>query len=159
MIKGMFKKKATIRGMVRSLVIVVIIPTLFLSVLLYRTFYMRYYEMALSTNEAILNAISVSVEDNRKLVENVIEMFSYDILSYFRREEEAYSKQIQQVFKIQELIAERSNPDTSGGRYRDLFRQGICARQLLVYFADRKCRGDGGVQEVSFNRKNQKLDR
>lgn len=107
MIKGTFKKKATIRGMVRSLVIVVIIPTLFLSVLLYRTFYMRYYEMALSTNEAILNAISVSVEDNRKLVENVIEMFSYDILSDFRREEEAYSKQIQQAFKIQKLIAER----------------------------------------------------
>lgn len=109
MIKRRFKRKATIRGMVKSLVIVVIVPTFFLSLLLYRTFYMRYYEQTLSTNKTILNAISMSVEDNRKLVENVIELLSYDksIGSYIKSEKEPYSQQIQQVFKIQELIAER----------------------------------------------------
>ena len=104
-----FKKKATIRGMVKSLVVVVIIPTFFLSVLLYRTFYMRYYDLTLSTNKAILDAISVSVEDNRKLVENVIQLMSYDktVTSCLKSQEGAYSEQILQVFKIQELIAQR----------------------------------------------------
>lgn len=104
-----FKKKATTRGMVKSLVVVVIIPTFFLSVLLYRTFYMRYYDLTLSTNKAILDAISVSVEDNRKLVENVIQLMSYDktVTSCLKSQEGAYSEQILQVFKIQELIAQR----------------------------------------------------
>lgn len=103
------KKKTTIRGLVRILVIVVIIPTFFLSVLLYRSFYMRYYESILSTNKTILDALSVSIEDNKKLVENVIELMSYDknIISILKNKERVYSRQVQQVFKIQELIAER----------------------------------------------------
>lgn len=109
MIKRAVKKKTTIRGMVRILVIVVIIPTFFLSALLYRSFYMRYYEAILSTNQAILSALSVSIEDNKKLVENVIELLSYDksVISFLKNKEGVYSKQVQQVFRIQELIAER----------------------------------------------------
>lgn len=109
MIKRTAMKKATIRGMVRILVIVVIIPTFFLSVLLYRSFYMRYYEAILSTNQTILSAMSTSIEDNRKLVENVIELLSYDksVISFLKNKKGVYSQEVQQVFTIQALIAER----------------------------------------------------
>lgn len=109
MIKRLEKKKTTIRAMVRTLIVVVIIPMFFLSALLYRSFYVRYYESILSTNETILNALSMAIEDNRKLVENVIELLSYDksVIALLKNKDVAYSQQIQQVFKIQELIAER----------------------------------------------------
>lgn len=109
MIKRTAMKKTTIRGMVRILVIVVIIPTFFLSALLYRSFYMRYYEAILSTNQTILSAMSTSIEDNRKLVENVIELLSYDksVISFLKNKKGVYSQEVQQVFTIQALIAER----------------------------------------------------
>lgn len=109
MIKRTVKRKVTIRGTVRVLTAAVIIPTFFLSAFLYRSFYKKYYETVLSANEAVLNAISVSIEDNQKIVEHFIEMLSYDkgLLTLLRAKESAYSEVVQQVFEIQELIAER----------------------------------------------------
>lgn len=109
MMKRTARKKTTIKGTVKNLIIVVVIPTFFLSALLYRASYIRYYESILSTNKAILNAISISIEDNQKLVENVIELLNYDksVISLLKNKKDAYSRQVQQVFKIQELIAER----------------------------------------------------
>lgn len=103
------RKRVTLKGMVRILATAVIIPAFLLSIVLYRSFYREYYENVLTTNETILEAVSVPIEDNEKIVENIIELLSYDgtVTGLLKKKERAYSKVVQQVFEIQELIAER----------------------------------------------------
>lgn len=109
MIKRFVKKKGTIKGNVRTLTMVVFILVLFLSGLLYRSFYIRQYETILASNEALLNTMSVSIEDNAKMVENLINLLCYDksVISLLKNKTTAYSQIVRQVFDIQELIAER----------------------------------------------------
>lgn len=103
------RKKATIRGMVRVQLAAVILPTFFLSVFLYRSFYSKYYETILTANEATLTAISVAIEDNEKMVEHFIELISYDrdVTDLLRSRNTVYSQIVSRVFDLQELIAER----------------------------------------------------
>lgn len=110
MIKGAGRKRMiSMRRGVSALIVAVIVPALLLSIILYRWFYKEHYETIISTNEAMLKAMSVAIEDNQKLVENVVDLLSYDksVISLLRNKEEKYSQVVQQVFRIQELIVER----------------------------------------------------
>lgn len=109
MMKRTAKKNVTMRGTVKVWTAVVMIATFFLSVFLYRPFYRRYYETVLTANEGILNAISVAIEENQKIVEHFMELLSYDksVITLLGNKETAYSQVVREVFDVRELIAER----------------------------------------------------
>lgn len=106
---GRFPKDSLVRKMMLWFMLVILVPTVVLSVFLYATAAGRYYDTLVEDDYAMLRMAGENIQSNAAMVENIMEVLSFnrDVLKLLTDDKQSqYSRVIAQQYDVYDAIAQ-----------------------------------------------------